>query len=165
MCDKAVDTFPSTIKFVPECFLTQEICDKAADSYFCLFESIHDRAVSEDPFLIVYCPNRYINEKMCDEAADDSVGILKLIPDWFVRSKMVKKLFTALYADENILHFNEDPGNVLFSCNEMGILNIDLNNVSLDNNFDKNDSDTVINVRLLAWNIKFEKYKALKKRW
>ena len=40
---------------------------------------------------------------MCDEAADDSLAAFKLIPDWFGTSKMIKKLFTALYADENIL--------------------------------------------------------------
>ena len=80
-----------------------------------------------------------------------------MIPDWFVTSKMIKELFTALYADENILYFNEDSRNVVFSCNEMGILNIDLNNINLDN------PDTIIFVRLLAWHIKFEKRKALKK--
>ena len=45
----------------------------------------------------------------------------------------------------------------------MGILNIDLNNINLDNNFDDNDPDTIILIRLLAWYIKFEKRKALKK--
>ena len=34
MCDKAVDTYPSTIKYVPECFMTQEMCDKAVNSFF-----------------------------------------------------------------------------------------------------------------------------------
>ena len=76
---------------------------------------------------------------------------------------MVKKLFTAFYTDENILYFNEDSGNVVFNCNEMGILNIDLNNINLYNNFDKDDPDTVILIRLLVWHIKFEKHKALKK--
>ena len=57
-------------------------------------------------------------------AADDSLAALKLILDWFVTSKMIKELYTALYADENILYFNDDSGNVVFSCNEMGILNI-----------------------------------------
>ena len=28
LCDKAVDIYCSTIKFVSECFLTQEMCDK-----------------------------------------------------------------------------------------------------------------------------------------
>ena len=51
----------------------------------------------------------------------------------------------------------------LFSCNEMGILNIDLNNINLDNNFDEDDYDNIILIRLLAWHIKFEKRKALRK--
>ena len=42
---------------------------------------------------------------MCDKAVDDSLATLKLIPDWFVTSKMIKDLFTASYADENILYF------------------------------------------------------------
>ena len=61
-----------------------------------------------------------------------------------------------MYADENILYFDEDFGNVVFNCSEMGILN-------LDNNFDKDDPGTIIHVRLLACHIKFEKRKELKK--
>ena len=78
---------------------------------------------------------------------------------------MIKKVFTALYPDENILYFNEDYGNVVFNCNEICILNIDLNNINLDNNFDEDDPDTVIFIRLVAWHIKFIKYgvKHLKK--
>ena len=71
---------------------------------------------------------------MCDKAVDDSIATLKLIPDWFVTSKMIKNIFTALYADENILYFNEDSGNVTFNYVEMDILNIDLDNINLDNN-------------------------------
>ena len=63
-----------------------------------------------------------------------------------------------------MLYFNEDFVNVVFSCNEMGILNIDLNNINLDNNFDEDDPDTITLIRLLAWHVKFEKRKALKKR-
>ena len=46
----------------------------------------------------------------------------------------------------------------------MDILDINLNNINLDNNFDEDDPDTIIHIRLFAWNIKFEKHKALKKR-
>ena len=94
---------------------------------------------------------------MCDKAVDDSLAILKLITDWFVTSKMIKELFTALYTDENILYFNEDFGNVVFSFNEMGIHNIDLNNINLDNHFDEDDPEAIIYIRLLAWYIKFAK--------
>ena len=64
-----------------------------------------------------------------------------------------------------ILYFNEDSDNVIFTCNEMGIFNIDLNNVIFDDtNYDEDDPDAIIPVRLLAWHIKFEKRKTLKKR-
>ena len=32
---------------------------------------------------------------MCDKAVDNSLAALKLVPDWFVTSKIIKKLFTA----------------------------------------------------------------------
>ena len=97
---------------------------------------------------------------MCDEAVDDSLAALKHIPDWFVTSKMIKELYIALYADENILYFNEDSVNVIFSCIEMVIFNIDLNNINLD----EADPDTIILIRLLVWHIKLEKGKELKKK-
>ena len=76
---------------------------------------------------------------MCYEAVDDSLEALKHI---LVGLVQVKRLKNSLYADENILYFNEDSGNVAFSCNEMGILNIDLDNINLDNNFDEGDPDS-----------------------
>ena len=46
----------------------------------------------------------------------------------------------------------------------MRMLNIDLNNISFDDNFDEDDPDTIILIRLLAWHIKFVKRKEIKKR-
>ena len=78
---------------------------------------------------------------------------------------MIKILFTAFYVDENILYFNEDSGNVVFTCHGMSILNIDLNNINLDDtNYDKDDPDTIILARILAWHSKLKKRKALKKK-
>ena len=52
---------------------------------------------------------------------------------------------------------------VAFSCNEIGILNIDLNNINF-NNFDEDGLDNIILIRILAWHIRFEKRKELKKK-
>ena len=49
-------------------------------------------------------------------------------------------------------------------CNEIGILSVNPNNVNLDNNFDEDDLDTIILIRLLAWHSKFKKRKELKKK-
>ena len=40
MCDKAVDTYRSTIKSVRECYKTQEMCHRAVHRYFFEFDSI-----------------------------------------------------------------------------------------------------------------------------
>ena len=144
MCNNRVDNYPHALEFVPDCFMTQDMCDKAVNRCFFVFDSIPNqyktqkmcgRVVSEVPFLIVYCSDKYKTQRMCDEAVDNSLAGLKLIPDYFVTSKMIKKLFTALHADENILYFTEDTGNGVCSCNEMGIVNIELNNINFDNNF------------------------------
>ena len=39
---------------------------------------------------------------MCDEAVDNFLPTLNFVLDWFVTIKIIKKLSTALYADENI---------------------------------------------------------------
>ena len=78
---------------------------------------------------------------------------------------MIKKLFATLSSDDNTFYFSEYSCNVVFSCNELGILNIDLNNINLDNNFGERDPDTIILV-ILFWigilNLKNAKH--LKKR-
>ena len=65
---------------------------------------------------------------------------MKLVPDRFFTNKMIKKLYAAFCADENIIYFDEDSDNVLIFLNEMGILNIDLNNINLDNTIDEDDA-------------------------
>ena len=75
---------------------------------------------------------------------------------------MIKKVFTALHAYGNILCFNENSNNLKFCCNEMSILSVNLNNINHDDsNYREDDSDTIILIKLLAWNIKFEKHKEL----
>ena len=60
--------------------------------------------------------------------------------------------------------FNENSGDAVFNYYEMGIINIALNGINLDDNFHEKDPDTIILIRLLTWHIKFEKHKELKKR-
>ena len=55
-----------------------------------------------------------------------------------------------MYANENVLCFDEVFGNAVFNCNGMGVLNIDLNCTNFDDsNFDEDDPDTT-RARLLV---------------
>ena len=53
---------------------------------------------------------------------------------------------------------------ILMNSNEMVILNVKLNNINLCNNFNGDDPDTTIFIRLLAGHSTFKKRKALKNR-
>ena len=46
----------------------------------------------------------------------------------------------------------------------MGVLSVNLDNISRDNSCDKDDPDTIFLIRPLAWHSKFKKRKAFKKR-
>ena len=56
-------------------------------------------------FSVRYVSNPYKTQQMCHKAAADCLDALTFVPDWRVTDKMIKKLFTALYGDENILQF------------------------------------------------------------
>ena len=70
------------------------------------------------------------------------------------------KVLWVLLANDDILFFDKGFTKVTFFANEMGILGVDLDKINLDDDFYKDDPETTIHVRLLAWCHKFEKRKA-----
>ena len=94
--DKAVNTCPSTIEFVPECYKTKE----------CEIDVIL--------FMIINCPDRYKTQRMFDEATDDCLATLKFILGWFVTRKMLEMVQDALKSNDDILFFDEDFSKVTF---------------------------------------------------
>ena len=110
-----------------------------------------DRVFYEDLFILKYCPDRYKTQKMSDEAVDDCLSTLQFVSDWFITSKMLKKLDDALIANDDMSFFDKNFGNVTFLANKMGILCVDLDKIYLDDvSFDKVDTETIIHIRLLA---------------
>ena len=83
-----------------------------------------------------------------------------MFPTGFLQVKRLKDF--VLHADENMLYFDEDSGNATFCCNEMGFLSVGINNLN-DTNYEEDDPDSIIQFRILAWYIEFEKRKELKK--
>ena len=63
--------------------------------------------------------------------------------------------------DDDILFFDEDSSNVIFSSDEMGIVSVNLNNINLhDANFYKYDCKTIIHGRPSDWCYRYKQRKA-----
>ena len=114
MCDKVFDRY-FVFDSVPDQCKTQEMCNKIS---------------SEDPFQLRYCHDTHKTQEMCNKVDGDFLPALKFVPDWFVTSKKIKNLLTALYVDANILIFDEYSGDATFYCNQMGIVSADLNDTN-----------------------------------
>ena len=85
---------------------------------------------------------------MCDKAVNGFLPTLYFVPDWFATSKIIEKLHNALFTDDHIVFTDEGSGIVTFSSG-------DLNNINLDDvNSYKEDLETIIYVRLMAWHSK-----------
>ena len=69
---------------------------------------------------------------MCDIAVNDFLPELKLVPDWFVSNKMLEKLHTTLFTDDDIAFFHEDSGSVTHFSNKIDILSVNFKNINLD---------------------------------
>ena len=80
--------------------------------------------------------------------------------NWFATSKMNKEFCTTFYVYGNALHFDENSGNFIFSCNGIGNLNVDLTNINLDNSFDDDDphASVLIKIWLAILNLKNAKH-------
>ena len=95
MCNNAVNTCTSTIRFVLEYYKTHKMCDAFVNTCIFVFNFVRDvqemyyRVVSEMYyFRITHCPYKYKTQGMCDEAVDGCLTILRLILNWFEGSKL-----------------------------------------------------------------------------
>ena len=101
---------------------------------------------------------------MGDIDADVCLLTLKFVPDWFVMREMLEKLIEVIFSN-NHTDFNFiDPDIVRFFSDNINILSVDLNNISLDGvSFDKNEPKTIIRVSYVAWRNRFKQCKSFEK--
>ena len=108
---------------------------------------MHDKAFSEDPFVLKYCLDREKTQDVCDKVVNDISSILN-----FVTNEILKNVYNALFADDDIHLFDEGTGNDAFSSDENGIPKVDLDNIKLDDPiFYEDGSKTINHIRLLTW--------------
>ena len=80
MCNKAVDNYPHTSEFVPNCFMTQKLCVKAVNSYPSTIKSVSE------------C---FMTQELCDKAVNICFIVFSFVPD--------------CYRIKEMRDFSEDP--------------------------------------------------------
>ena len=99
--------------------------------------------------MLKYFLDKYKSEEMCKEAVDACLPLLKFIHDRFVKKKVLKDLDNAIFFNDTLVFVNADSDDVTLFSGDMGLANVDLNNISLDDdNLHSADPETIIHIRL-----------------
>ena len=106
--------------------------------------------------MLKYFLDRYKTEEICDKATDAFLSTLKFVPVCFVINGNVWKARCCfLYWWYSL--FNEGSDNTTIFSHDMGLIIIYLNNIKLDDdNFDDDNPQTIIHVRLMVWCNRFK---------
>ena len=85
-------------------------------------------------------PDKYKTQEICDKAINAFLLALKFVPDWFLTSKMIKRLNDALFANDDIIFINKDSNNITFSLSFTLTLSVDVDQIHPDDvDFDEDD--------------------------
>ena len=132
ICKTAVGTCP----YMLDCIALISIISEKYN------QEISEKAVSKEPFVLKYCLDKYKSHEMGTDAVDACLPLLKLVTDWFITNKMLKDHDNVVFFNDHIVFVNANSDTVAFFSYDMVLINVDLNNVSLDHdNVDDDDPE------------------------
>ena len=70
ICERALEKCPYYLKFVPDKYKTQMMCEKTFEKPWSL--------------LLKYAPDNFKTQEACDKTVRDYPSYLQFVPDWFV---------------------------------------------------------------------------------
>ena len=107
VCKHAVKKLPFEIRYVPDWYKTQKICDKAilnceefsASIFYVFLKNKKETDVYvKNVETLESVPDFYKNQQMCDKAVDNYLHALKFVPNCCITQKIYEKAV-------NIYHF------------------------------------------------------------
>ena len=84
MCNEAVQSEPWALRFVPDQYKTQEMCNEAVQSELLMLE---------------FVPDQYKAQEMCNEAVQSEPEMLEDVPDQFV---MLQEILYEEFIDDDV---------------------------------------------------------------
>ena len=92
---------------------------------------------------------------MCDNGANAFLIALKFVADWSVTNELLEKLDNSVFSNVDMFFHDLDSNFSTIFSSDMGFSTADLNNINLDDNFDKDDPETINHVRFMTWHNTF----------
>ena len=83
MCDKAVDEFPGCFRSVPDKFKTQKMCEKAFDEY--------PELDGREDMSLYFIPNKFKTQEICEKAVDKYPQDFQYVPYHHISPEMCDK--------------------------------------------------------------------------
>ena len=77
ICDKTILENGGTLKAVPHYYRNQEMCNKTANNY---------------PHALEFVPEPYKAKKICDKVVSTYPSTIKFFPEWFITLEMCDKV-------------------------------------------------------------------------
>ena len=105
-----------------------------------------DKVISKVPFMLKYCLDRYKTQEMSDKADAAFLPPLTFGLDCFFWNETLEKLSND---DIDLDDMNSDIAK--FFSDARGLDTINLSNTNPDDNFDDDNSEAIIHVRLMTW--------------
>ena len=100
----------------------------------------------------------------CDKTVDSYLPLFKFFCNWFVTSKIIKKIDHFVFSSDDEVFGYIDSDIVTFFSNYIDLISIKLNNNNVDDeNLDDCDPETFNHVKLMAWHNRYKQHKAFKK--
>ena len=109
-----------------------------------------DKVIFKEPFILKYCHDRHKTQEMCDKAVDIFYQHYNLFLTTLLQIKCFKKLDNDVFSN-NIVFLYADSDFVTYFSDDRDLNTINFDNITIDNdNFDEDDPETIINVKLMA---------------
>ena len=101
MCNRASEATPYALRYVPEHFITQEMCEDPA-VFFLIpdrfkIQEMYKKAAKVDPWQLKDAPDYFKTQKMCDKEARDYLFSLQHFPNWFVTQEQINLWYDDKY--------------------------------------------------------------------
>ena len=131
---------------------TQEVSEKVVDSCLPALKFVPNWFDTNILFVSNQSGTNFNDDRQVSTTLSDTSWVLYWSAWNAWKTKFLEKPDDVVISNDDIIIVNKDSDNVTFFSNDIGLVNVDLNNVRLDDvSFDNDGPEIIIHARFNAW--------------